>query len=164
MKAYQLFPAVSKALQQEIVAHLHDNHLQAFRMVVAQLAVQRKLRPIFMEKKSAAEQMDFVIRQLSIKPNDDATGQVIQLWLLKGQQAMLKTFLDAVGIENKDGEVENLPDEISEATAKKGIDALLETYAGDRAALYLHMFQMQKPGGWEGLAKAMDAEPKLKLG
>ncbi len=164
MKAYQLFQAISNELQQEIINHLHANHYQAFRMVLTQLGAQRKLRPVFLERKPASEQMAFVQQLLKVRINDDPAGQVIQLWLLKGQQGMLTTFLDAVGIEHKDGEVEKLPDEITQAKAKKGVDALLAAYPAEPAALYLHMFQMQKPGGWEGVAKAIAAEPKLQLG
>ncbi len=163
MKAQQLIQSISKELQQEILNHLFKEHKPAYRMVLNTLAANRKLRPVFLERKNKSDQFVFVLDQLRLKSNDSVAEQVIQLWLLKGQQGLLKTFLDAVGIEHKDGEVENLPEEITEEQAKAGIDALLASHSAEKAAVYLNLFQMQRPGGWESLAKAMAAEPRLTL-
>jgi hypothetical protein len=164
MKAYQMLAAIQPDLFTEILTHLHTNHRPAYLMVMNTLATQRRLRPIFLQKKTKQQQFVWLTEQLRIKPNNEVAEQVVQLWLLKGQQKMLGTFLDAVGIEHKEGEVDTLPETISEAKGKAGIDALLAEFSADRAALYLHMFQMQSPNGFDGLAKAIAAEPKLQLG
>lgn len=163
MKAYQLISAISPELQKEIVSHMFVNHKAAFRMVQTQLAQSRKLRPVFLQQKSREEQYAWILDQLRVKPHDTMAEQVIQLWLLKGQQPMLTAFLDAVGIEHKDGEVEELPEDISEAKAKDGIDALLKDHSAEKVALYLTMFQKQKEGGWPGITAAMEARSELKL-
>jgi hypothetical protein len=163
MRAHQLYQAIINDLQNEIITHLDKEHRPAYRMVLASLAQQRRLRPIFVEKKQRPEQHKFIHEQLRVLANNGVTEQVLQLWLLKSQQAMLKAFLDAVGIEHKDGEVETLPEEISEDKAKAGIDTLLADYPAERVAVYLHMFQMQRPEGWTGLTNAMAAESKLQL-
>jgi hypothetical protein len=164
MKANQLFQAISPELQSEILSHLETQHKPAFDMAVVQLCGVRRFRPVFIQSRPIEAQRKFILEQLHLKTGSDLAAQVIQLWLLKGQQGMLKTFLDAVGIEHKDGEVETLPEEIKESDAKKGIKALLDSTTAEKAAVYLHTFQTQRPGGWEGLTKAMEAEPKLKLG
>ena len=163
MKAYQLINAISPELQKEIVSHMFTQHKAAFRMVQGQLAQARKLRPVFLQQKSREEQFAWMLEQLRVKPHDTIAEQVIQLWLLKGQQPMLTAFLDAVGIEHKDGEVEDLPEEITDEKAKAGIDALLKEHSGEKVALYLTMFQKQKEGGWPGITAAMAATPELKL-
>jgi hypothetical protein len=163
MKAQQLIQSISPGLQQEILNHLFKEHKPAYRMVLNTLAANRKLRPVFLERKNKDDQFIFILEQLRMRLNESVAEQVIQLWLLKGQQGLLKTFLDAVGIEHKDGEVENLPEEISEESGKAGIDALLAAHSAEKAAVYLNLFQMQRPGGWEGLAKAIAAEPRLVL-
>jgi hypothetical protein len=163
MKASELFTLISPELRSEIISHMDTQHPAAYRLVLTQLAAARKMRPVFMAKKSKAEQIAFLEKMLGVRSHHEATLQVIQLWLLKGQQDMLGTFLDAVGIEHKEGEVENLPEEISDAAAKKGVDALLVKFAPDRAAVYLHMFQTQKAGGFPSLTKAIEEEPKLAL-
>jgi hypothetical protein len=45
-----------------------------------------------------------------------------------------------------------------------GVAALLEKHPAESAAVYLHIFQLQQPGGWPSLSEAMAAEPRLKLG
>ena len=163
MTAHQLYSDISKDLQSEIVAYLDKQHRQAYRMVLATLASQRKLRPVFMERKQRPDQHRFIIEQLRVRANNGVAEQVIQIWLLKSQQGMLKTFLDTLGVEHKEGEVESLPEEITQEKAAEGIAALLAEHPAERVALYLHMFQMQRPDGWAGLTAAIAAEPKLKL-
>ena len=163
MTAYQLYSAISKDLQSEIITYLDKEHRQAYRMVLGTLSAQRKLRPVFMERKQRPEQHKFINEQLRVRPNNSVTEQVIQIWLLKSQQGMLKAFLDALGIEHKDGEVENLPEEISQEKAAAAIAALLAEYPAERAALDLHMLQMQRANGWPGLTAAIAAEPKLQI-
>lgn len=163
MKAYQLISAISPELQKEIVSHMFVNHKAAFRMVQGQLAQARKLRPVFLQQKSREDQFAWILEQLRMKPFDTVAEQVIQLWLLKGQQPMLTAFLDAVGIEHKEGEVEELPEQITEDKARAGIDALLKDHSAEKVALYLTMFQKQRDGGWTGITAAMESVPELKL-
>ena len=163
MKPQQLIQSISPGLQHEILNHVFKGHRQAYKMVLNTLAANRKLRPVFVERKNKDDQFAFIIEQLRLRANEGVAEQVIQLWLLKGQQDLLKTFLDAVGIEHQDGQVETLPDEIDEEKAKAGVEALLAAYPAENVALYLHMFQTQRPGGWASLAKIMETEPRLKL-
>lgn len=163
MKAHQLFLAISPELKNEIILHLDTQHRPAYNMVMNELAKLRKMRPVFLERKTQSDQHTWLIDQLRMKSNNGLAEQVIQLWLLKSQQDMLKTFLDAVGIEHKDGEVENLPEEIADDKAASGVAALLASYPADKVAVYLHMFQLQRAEGWPSVAKAIEAEPKLSL-
>ena len=163
MKAQQLIQSISPDLQQEILNHLFKEHKRAYQMVLNTLAANRKLRPVFLERKNKDDQFTFVLDQLRLRANDGVAEQIIQLWLLKAQQPLLKTFLDAVGIEHTDGQVETLPEDISDEKAKAGVEALLAEHPAEKAAVYLGMFQMQRPEGWASLAKAIEAEPKLQL-
>ncbi len=56
-----------------------------------------------------------------------------------------------------------LPEEIAEDKAAAGVKALLAAYAPKQVALYLHMFQLQRPEGWPSLTKAIEANPDAKL-
>lgn len=164
MKSHQLIRAVGSEVQQQIIGYLQSDERAAWRGVVQSLAQRRRLRPVYVEKKSKPDQAAWVSSQLELKGNDDITAQVLQIWLLKGQVDMLTAFLDAVGIPHDGkGQVDELPEEIAEKDAKAGIDALLAKYPAKQVALYLHFFQMQRPDGWPGLAAAIDANPDLKL-
>lgn len=163
MKAHQLIQAISADLKTEIISYLAEQHLNAYHMVLSTLAQQRKLRPVFLERKSRPEQYVWVMDQLRGKTNNPLAEQVLQIWLLKSQQGMLTTFLDAVGIEHKNGEVDSLPEEIADDKAAAGVAALVNSQSAEKAAVYLHMFQMQRTGGWPSIAKAIADEPKLQL-
>lgn len=164
MNSHQLIRAVGPEVQEQIIQYLQNEERGAYRGVVQSLAQRRKLRPVYVEKKTKPEQAAWIAQQLVMKLNDDITAQVLQIWLLKGQVEMLTIFLDAVDIAHDGkGQVEELPDEIPEAKATSGIDALLAKYPAKQVALYLYFFQMQRPEGWPGLTAAIEAKPELKL-
>jgi len=156
MNAQQLLQAIGPELRQQILSYIQTDERPAYRTVIQTLAGQRKLRPQFILEKSRAQQAEWLLNQLMVKTNEPMAEQILQIWLLKSQGAMLVTFLDAVGIPHDGkGQVEDLPEEITEDKAKAGIEALLATYPPKQVALYLHMFQLQKPEGWPGLTKAI---------
>ncbi len=164
MKAYQLIHAAGPDVQKEVIGYLQTEQRGAFRAAVDNLAVARKLRPVFMQKKSKEQQAAWLLDQIKLKMNDGLAEQVLQIWLLKGKPAMLITFLDAVGIKHDGkGEVEDLPETIEEKKAKAGIDALLKDNPPAHVAMYLHLFQMQKEGGWTGLTEAMKDVPEIQM-
>ena len=164
MTAIQLLQAIGPELQKEIIAYLQNEQRPAYRAVIQNLAAARKLRPVYVQSKSKAEQASWLLDQMRLRTNEDVTAQILQIWLLKGQSKMLVTFLDAAGIaHNGQGEVEELPEDIAEDKAQAAINALLAEYPEKHFALYLHMFQMQKPGGFSGVAAALEKHPGLKL-
>ena len=164
MKAQQILQAVGPELRQQIITYVQTDERPAYRAVIQSLAQARKLRPQFILEKSRAQQGEWLLNQLYMKTNDPVAEQLLQIWLLKSQGTMLITFLDAVGIPHDGkGQVEDLPEEISEEKAAAGIEALLALYPPQQVSLYLHMFQLQRPEGWAGLTAAMDKVESLKL-
>jgi len=164
MKAQQLLQAINPELRQQIIAYVQTDERPAYRALIQNLAQQRRLRPQFVLEKSRPKQAEWLLAQLYLKTNDPVAEQLLQIWLLKARRPMLVTFLDAVGITHDDkGQVEDLPDEIPEDNAAAGIQALLAAHPAAEAALYLHMFQLQRPGGWDGLAKALAACTEVQL-
>jgi len=164
MTAIQLLQAIGPDLQNEIIGYIQTEQRPAYRAVIQNLAAARKLRPVYVQSKSKAEQAAWLLDQMRLRTNEEVTAQILQIWLLKGQSKMLVTFLDAAGIaHNGDGEVEDLPEDISEASAEAGIKALLADYPEKNVALYLHMFQMQKADGFPGITAAIENHSELKL-
>ncbi len=164
MTAQQILEAIGPELRTQILSYIQTEERPAYRAMLNSLSAARKLRPQFVLEKSRAQQQEWVLAQLNLKTNGPVIEQLIQIWLLKSQSAMLITFLDALGIEHDGkGQVENLPDDISEDKALAGIKALQAAYPERQVALYLHMFRMQRPEGWEGLNKAIETTPGAKL-
>lgn len=165
MKAQQILQAIGPELRQQIITYVQNDERPAYRAVIQSLAQARKLRPQYVLEKSRAQQGEWLLNQLYMKTNDPVAEQLLQIWLLKSQGAMLVTFLDAVGIAHDGkGQVDELPEEITEDQAAAGIQALLAEYPPQQAALYLYMFQLQRPDGWAGLTAAINKTEAVKLG
>lgn len=165
MKAQQILQAIGPELRQQIITYVQNDERPAYRAVIQSLTQARKLRPQYVLEKSRVQQGEWLLSQLYMKTNDPVAEQLLQIWLLKSQGAMLVTFLDAVGIQHDGkGQVDELPEEISEEQATAGIQALLAEYPPQQAALYLYMFQLQRPDGWAGLTAAIDKTEAVKLG
>lgn len=164
MKAQQILQAIGPELRQQILTYLQSDERPAYRAVIQSLTQARKLRPQFILEKSRAQQAEWLLSQLYMKTNDPVAEQILQIWLLKSQGTMLITFLDAVGIQHDGkGQVDELPEEISEEKATEGIQALLALYPPQQVALYLYMFQLQRTEGWAGLTAAIEKTESIKL-
>jgi len=164
MKAHELIKVIDPELRKQIITYVQTDERPAYRAVIDSLAGQRKLRPQFILEKSRAQQADWLTEQLAAKVNDPVAEQLLQIWLLKSQPTMLTTFLDAVGIAHDGkGQVDELPEEITEEKANEGIQALLAALPAPQVGLYLHMFQLQRPEGWPGLNKAIAENDAVKI-
>lgn len=164
MTPNQILSAIGSEMQLQLMRYMQEEQRPAYKAVVNTIAGQRKLRPTFVMEKSKPKQAEWVLDQLRLRSNEGVTEQLFQIWLLKGNAPMLISFLDTVGIAHDGkGEVMELPGDIDEAKAKEAVDALVKAHPVKMVALYLTMFQRQRPGGWPGLTKAMEAHADLKL-
>ncbi|MFM2143799.1 MAG: hypothetical protein RLZZ476_2343 [Verrucomicrobiota bacterium] len=164
MTPNELLAAIGPEMQLQLMRYMQEEQRPAYKAVVNTIAGQRKLRPTFVMEKSKPKQAEWVLDQLRLRSNEGVTEQLFQIWLLKGNAPMLISFLDTVGIAHDGkGEVMELPGDIDEAKAKEAVDALVKAHPVKMVALYLTMFQRQRPGGWPGLTKAMEAHADLKL-
>jgi hypothetical protein len=165
MKSHQILAALSPELQKEIMSYLHKETKEAFRTSLFQVGAQRKLRPQYFLRKTPAQREAWLLEYLKLKMYDGVTEQILQLWLLKGKEQMIVTFLDAAGIKHDGkGQVDDLPETLSEKQVSEGVEAMLKDHPGEHVALYLHVFQLQRPEGWDTIAEALKTNDKLKLG
>lgn len=164
MRPNQLLKAIGPELRAQIMTYLQSEQRAAYKAVIESLAPQRRLRPAFILEKPRPKQAEWLLEQLNMKSNEEVTAQIFQIWLLKGQAQMLISFLDAAQIAHDGkGEVAELPEVIDDDKAEAAVTALLAAYPAKQVALYLHMFQEQRPGGWNSLTKSIEARPELKL-
>ena len=164
MRAYQIFQNISPETGHQIIDFLREEDRDSYRATLSSLAAQRRLRPIFIQRKTREAQADWMIKNLQLKQCDGACEHLLQTWLMKGYQDVLVSFLDGVGIEhNGKGEVEDLPEEIDEKKLKETADTLLGEYDHELVAVYFHMFNLQRVDGWDSLTSLLKSEPRLKL-
>jgi len=164
MQANDIFHSISPALAETIFRYFREEERDAYRSAIANLAEARKLRPVFIQKKPVSEQMAWMRKQLAQKSQATVAEHLLQIWLVKDRPDMLVDFLDAVGIKHDGkGEVEELPDELEADKVREGAETLLKEYPAEEVAVYLHLFQLQRPEGWPEIESLLKEDERLAL-
>ena len=166
MTAHEMFQKMPPELGQTIIGWLRDSERAVFRTAVDSLAQQRKLRPVFVTRKTKPEQAAWLVDQLKMRGNEAVGENLLQIWLMKGRSEMLSTFLDAVGVphDGKGGIDGEIPSVLDPDKVRAGAKALLEKFPAGEVAVYLNLFQLQQAGGWPPIAEVIAADSRLQVG
>ncbi len=165
MKAHELYSAVDPAIVTQILDWFRANDKNVYRSAVATLAANRKLRPVFIEKKSMADQYAWIHKTLKINACDTIGEHLLQAYLMAGQQSLLAMFCDGMGIphDGKGSVVGNLPKKLDTDRLNPTIERLVDIFEPKLLAVYLHCFNMQVPGGWPELSEKLASDERLAL-
>jgi hypothetical protein len=165
MKSFEIIQQMSPRLAAEILGYLQKEQTSVFKSMVHSLAGQRKLRPVFVERKPPNERYAWIKGALSRKPVDALAAHVLQNWLLGAQKGMLCDFLDSLGITHQaDGTVEQLPDSPSKEELGRAVDQLLAKYPAENVAVYLQAFyDMDSTVTWSALGELLTQDLRLRL-
>lgn len=165
MHAHQIFQNVSSDFVSGMLQWFRDEERQTYKQALQSLAANRKLRPVFVQKKSLPEQFAWFHKTLSLKPCDMLGEHLLQAYLMQGQQQILIDFCDGLGIEHDGkGSVEGeLPETLDDEKLKASVESLLEKNDRELIAVYLLVFNLQRDGGWENLAALLENDERLKL-
>ncbi len=165
MNAYEIYQAADPALITELFTWLRNDEKDLYKNTVASLAQDRKLRPVFIQKKQIPEQFAWLHKTLKLKSTDMMGEHLFQLFFMKGNEELLVTFCDAMGIEHDGkGSVEGeLPDSLDADKAKGAVDALLAKYDAKLVTAYLYVFNLQTEGGWDSISEILKSDDRLKL-
>lgn len=165
MKAHELYTAVDPAIVTQLLDWFRANDRNVYRSAVATLATNRKLRPVFVEKKSMAEQYAWIHKTLKLKPCDTIGEHLLQAYLMSAQQSLLGMFCDGLGIphDGKGSVVGDLPKKLDAARLDTTIDRLVDIFDPKLFTAYLHCFNMQVPGGWPELTTKIESDERLVL-
>ena len=160
-----IFQRISEELSLQIFQYLKGEEKEAYKSVLASLAQNRNLRPIFIQKKPIDKQISWMIDNLKLKTSSEIADQALQVWLLKAKKDMLIGFLDQLGIEHDgEGSVEgDLPEKLDKNKLKKAVDEMLESHAEEEVKIYLYLFQSQRSGGWNELNELIDSDERLSF-
>ena len=165
MKAHELYTAVDPAFVTQILDWFRANDKNVYRSAVATLATNRKLRPVFIEKKSMAEQYAWIQKTLKLKACDTIGEHLLQAYLMAGQQSLLAMFCDGMGIphDGKGSVVGDLPKGLDAERLNTTVDRIIDIFEPRLVAVYLHCFNMQKPEGWPTLTAKLESDERLTL-
>jgi hypothetical protein len=165
VKAYELYTAVDPAIVTQMLDWFRSNDRNVYKTAVATLAGNRKLRPVFVEKKPLVDQYAWIHKTLKINACNTIGEHLLQAYLMAGQQSMLAMFCDGMGIphDGKGSVVGNLPKQLEPDRLATTIDRLVELFDPKLLTLYLHCFNMQVDGGWSTLTEKLTSDERLVL-
>src|SRR3954462_12300620 len=102
-----LMPATTA---QQLFEFLQEQEKPLYKATIDSLAQQRKLRPVFVERKPRIERHAWMKDALSRKQNEGVAAHLLQIWLIGAHKQLLCDFLDTLGIAHDDnGTIEELP-------------------------------------------------------
>jgi hypothetical protein len=166
MTPYEIFAQMSSEQASQIFEYLFEHEKPLYKAALDSLAKQRKLRPVFVERKPRKERFEWMKTATGRKANDGVAAHLLQIWLVGEHSALLCEFLDALGIKHDDnGTLDSLPEAPPKEDLRKAIDGLLEKHEAGTVAIYLHAFQaLDDEAGWSTLAEILEEDGRLKIG
>jgi len=164
LTSHELFGFMSPALAGEIVAFAHESDKPTYKATLAAVAQARHVRPVFLERQPRPQQHAEMLASLLRPALEPAAAALIRAWLVKKHEAMLVDFLNALGIKNEKGVVEDLPKEMDDAKLKAAIEILLGKYPPEVVAVYLNAFNDMNEAHWTNLKTMLEGDTRLQLG
>ncbi|MFV1994051.1 MAG: hypothetical protein ACC661_01345 [Verrucomicrobiales bacterium] len=162
MTASALFQQMPPVFASVIFAAVREAERDFYQNTLPPLATDRKHRPVFVQRKPLDAQFPWLQNTLKLRTSNAIGEHLLQIWLLASHSEMLVQFLDTLGVEHDgEGAVDNLPEALDANKLKTAIDELLARHPQPHVWLYLHLFQMQRPGGWGELAEVLDKVERL---
>ncbi|MDQ8190030.1 hypothetical protein [Roseibacillus persicicus] len=165
MKAHQIYQEVDPAVIQDMFQWMRVEERNLYKTTLSSLGQARNLRLVFLQKKSVADQIAFMHKILKLKTQDLVGEHLLQVWFMKGQQDLLRTFCDRMEIEH-DGNgqvIGDLPETLDDTKLAETINRLLEMFDSKVVTVYLYVFNLQTPDGWGNLSKILAEDDRLKL-
>lgn len=149
----------------QILDWFRANDRNVYKSAVATLAGNRKLRPVFVQKKPLPEQYAWIHKTLKVNACDNIGEQLLQAYLMSAQQSLLAMFCDGMGIphDGKGSVVGDLPKALDTQRLNDTIDRLLGLFDPKIVTLYLHCFNLQVAGGWPELSAKLESDERLVL-
>ncbi|MDA8975176.1 hypothetical protein N9F50_01170 [Akkermansiaceae bacterium] len=165
MKAYEIYQNIDSTLVVEMCQWLRSNEKDLYNNALGSLAANRKLRPIFVQKKKPADQAAWLHKTLKLRTSDTIGEHLFQVWFMKGQQEILKAFCDGMDIKHDgEGQVEGeLPETLDADKLKSTVDTLVGANDPKMITLYLSIFNLQTPAGWDTLSEILKSDERLVL-
>jgi hypothetical protein len=165
MSPNDIFVQMPESTCTALLGEMFESEKPLYKNLVENLAKQRKLRPVFIERKPRPERFAWIKEALGRKQNEPFAANLLQIWLVSRHSQMLCDFLDSLGIKHDDnGTVDNIPAQPEKPLLEAAVASLLEKYDPPVVAVYLHAFQALDDTGWPLLEEIIAAEPRLQLG
>ncbi len=164
LRSCDLFAQMPPDLAGGIFSHLHASARPTYALAVQALAAQRRLRPVFIERKPRTERHAWLQAALGRPASEPVAANLLQTWLTSAQSPLLCDFLDALGIPHDGkGNIDSLPPPPDGETLRAAVDGILAKYPRETVVVYLHCFLTMDPETWAPLAAFLQNDSRLAL-
>ncbi len=163
MNLNEIVGFMSPGLANEILDDVFTTDKALYKSITADVAAALKLRPVFFEQKPRTERNKVILDMLTRPRMQASAANLLRGWLVKSESDMLVQFLDTLGVEHKNGVVEDFPESMDEAKLNQAIDKLLEKYPQEKVTVYLSSFSAMNDAPWESLSKRLQQDKRLQL-
>jgi hypothetical protein len=164
LTSHELIGFMSQGLALDILAYAYESDKQLYRATLGAVAEARKLRPVFLERQPRPQRHTTMLATLARPALEMVSANLIRTWLLKKHNGLLVDFLNALGIEHKDGVVEDLPATMDDDKLRVAVDAVVAKYPPEVVAVYLNAFNEMNEVEWPNLKTMLEADKRLQLG
>lgn len=146
----------------QVFESLFASDKSTYKACVQITAQRRRLRSVFLEKKSRPERHVWMQNVLAMPANDDAATEILQNWLLGLHRSMIIEFLDACELKHEDALLEDIPVQPKPDVLKAAIDRLLDGHPGVESRIYLQIFQPVGTEAWPDLDHLLASDPRFQ--
>jgi len=164
LTSHELIGFMSPTLAASVLAQTFENDRPLYKATMAAVADARRVRPVFLERQPRAQRHELILATLTRPSMETAAATLLRGWLIKQHLQLLKDFLDALGIEHKDGVVDELPKEMADDKLKPAIEKLLAGHPQEVVVVYLHAFNTMNETPWQNLDDLLKHDARLQLG
>ena len=164
LKSHELLGFMSPELANDILNYTFESDKPTYKAVLNGIAEARKVRPLFLERQPRAQRHTMMVATLSRPGLDQVASSLIRAWLGKKERPMLVDFLNALGIPNNEGVVDDLPATVDDAKLKTAIEGLLAKHKPEAVAVYLNAFNDMNEATWPNLKVLLESDSRLQLG
>ncbi len=163
-KPHEIFARMPGETAIKLLAFVSEKEKPLYKATIESLAKQRKLRPVFVERKPRDERNAWLKEALGRKASEGVAAHLLQIWLIGAHKALLCDFLDALEIKHdENGTIDNLPDAPPKEKLQAAADTLLAKHDPRVVAVYLHAFQALDDKGWPTLEELLAEDERLRL-
>src|SRR5581483_9941780 len=122
-KPYELFAALPPTVSDQLFAFLMEREKPLYKATIDTLAKQRKLRPVFLERKPRPARHTWMKDALRRKVNEAVAAHLLHIWLVGAHAKLLCHFLVGVSIaHDENGATEAMPAAPTREALNKAID------------------------------------------
>jgi hypothetical protein len=164
LNSHEIFGFMSPTLATQILDFAFDNDKDAYRLALQAVAESKKVRPVFLERKSRGDRNKEIVSMLGKPRLELAAANLLRAWLLRKHKQMLIDFLNGISVKHNEGVIDDLPKSIEDAKLKQAIETLLGKYPAEEVSVYLNAFRSMNEVSWDNLKKLLEEDSRLQLG